>query len=251
MSLVLVARAALLDIEGTTSPVAYVHQVLFPYARRELAAFLAEHDRRPEVRAALEQAARDAGSPSLAAWAAERGPPPNDEAAIRAALQAHLDELMARDVKATGLKELQGLIWEAGFRAGTLKAEIFPDVPGALARWKDFGIDRRIYSSGSNHAQRLFFGHTVAGDLLPWLSGHYDTTSGPKREAESYRRIAADWKLPAESIVFFSDIVAELDAARTAGMQTVLTDRPGNAPTPPGHGHATVRSLDEVTLQRG
>src|SRR5262249_52930599 len=138
--------------------------------------------------------------------------------------------LMDADAKATGLKQLQGLIWQRGFESGELKAHVFDDVPPALTAWNAAGKDVRIYSSGSVQAQKLFFGHTIAGNLLPQFRGHYDTTTGPKKEADSYRRIAADFKLPPSDILFLSDIVAELDAARAAGLKTALCIRPGNAP---------------------
>jgi enolase-phosphatase E1 len=121
-------------------------------------------------------------------------------------------------------------------------------VPPALRRWKEAGIDTRIYSSGSIQAQRLFFGHTSAGNLLPLLSGHYDTTTGPKKEAGSYHKITHEFGLPPETILFISDVVAELDAARDAGLQTALALRPGNASVPAGHGHQQIRSFDEVRL---
>src|SRR5262249_37415562 len=134
--------------------------------------------------------------------------------------------LMDSDAKATGLKALQGLIWQSGFESGEMKAHVYEDVPLALAAWNAAGKDVRIYSSGGVQAQKLFFGYTIAGDLLLQFRGHYDTTTGPKKEAESYRMIAADFGLPPDEILFLSDIVAELDAARAAGMQTGLVVRP-------------------------
>ena len=137
---------------------------------------------------------------------------------------------MDGDVKATGLKELQGLIWQEGYAAGRLTSHVYPDVPPALRRWAEQGLDLRIFSSGSVAAQKVFFAHTDAGDLLPLFHGHYDTTTGPKREAESYRRIAADMKLPTSAILFLSDVVQELDAAAEAGCERPWSVRPGNAP---------------------
>jgi enolase-phosphatase E1 len=153
---------------------------------------------------------------------------------------------MDGDVKATGLKHLQGLIWESGFNSGELQAHVYDDVPPALRAWKQQGLDIRIYSSGSIQAQKLFFGHTVAGNLLPLVSGHYDTTTGPKKEAASYQQIARDMGMPPQEILFISDVVAELDAARTAGMQTALALRPGNAAISAGHDHSQIRSFAEV-----
>ena len=239
-------RGILLDIEGTTSSVRFVYDVLFPFALDNLEAFVDQHWLDDDAQAACRQIAKDAGYECLELWC--------DGSQDRAAQQRRvIDEvrrLMAGDVKATGLKELQGLIWRQGFDSGTLVSHVYPDVPPALADWNRRGIDVRIYSSGSVAAQRLFFSHTEHGDLLGSFRGHYDTTTGPKREAESYRKIAADVKLPASAIMFFSDIFAELDAAREAGMQTRLVIRPGNAVSETGHGHIVVESFTDSLLQR-
>lgn len=233
----------LLDIEGTVSPLAFVHEVMFPFARREMRGFLEQHAEAPAVRKALELMARDAGTNSLAAWCPHSSA--SDEARHWIVQQAHA--LMDADVKQTGLKLLQGLVWERGFRDGSLCATLFPDVASHMHRLHGAGVELRIYSSGSVHAQRLFFAHTDAGDLTPLLSGHYDTTVGSKREAASYAAIAADAGFPSGSILFLSDVVAELDAARAVGMRTGLALRPGNPPAPP-HSHPTFSSLEEITL---
>lgn len=230
-------RGILLDIEGTTSAVSYVYEVMFPYARSGLDAYLASHWDDAATAAACEQMARDVGCDSLS----------QDE------MRDEAIRLMEGDVKATGLKQLQGLIWEAGFKSGELRAHVFPDVSPALAAWREAGVDLRIYSSGSVHAQKLFFAHSQCGDLLPYISAHYDTTTGPKREAQSYQRIADDWTLgnqPAQAaeILFLSDVVAELDAAQSAGMQTALVAREGNAPVEPGHAHPAITSFDQIVL---
>ena len=216
-------KAVLLDIEGTTSSVQFVYEVLFPYARRELADFLRRRWNDAEVVCACEMIARDAGKPCR-----DRG-----------SIVAEALRLMDGDVKATGLKELQGLIWQEGYAAGRLKSHVYPDVPPALRRWAAEGLDLRIFSSGSVAAQKVFFAHTDAGGLLPLFHGHYDTTTGPS-EADSYRRIAADMQLPTSAILFLSDVLAELDAAAEAGMQTTLVVRPGNAPVAAGHAHPVI-----------
>ncbi|WP_425401102.1 acireductone synthase [Aeoliella sp.] len=222
-------RGILLDVEGTTSAVAYVYDVMFPFARRGLTAYLDAHWDSPALAGVREQVAKDT---EVATVATDRD-----------VFEQEITRLMDADVKATGLKQLQGLIWEAGFKSGELVAHVFDDVPPALERWRAAGIDLRIYSSGSVHAQKLFFGHTTAGDLLPQFSGHYDTQIGGKREADSYARIANDWGLAADEILFLSDVVAELDAAREAGMQTGLCLRPGNAEVEAGHGHAVLETF--------
>lgn len=231
------AALVLLDIEGTVSPLAYVHATMFPFARTRLAEFLEDHFARPEVSAALAQVATDAAATGLTL------PPPAAE--NLPALVAHLHDLMDRDVKATGLKQLQGLIWEGGFRSGELRADLFPDVAPALRAWHAGGVELRIYSSGSVHAQKLFFAHTVDGDLTPLLCGHHDTTVGPKKSAASYAAITAVAGHAPDAILFLSDIVAELDAARTAGLRTALALRPGNPPAPT-HDHPTFSSLLEI-----
>jgi len=234
------SRVILLDIEGTVSPLAFVHEVMFPYARTRLVSHLAAHWNEPAVQAAVEQMASDAGHASFAQWCSAALQPD-----AFAADEAR--KLMDADVKATGLKMLQGLIWEQGFRDGALRSTLFDDVPAALQAWHAAGIDLRIYSSGSVHAQKLFFAHTEAGDLTPLFSGYYDTTIGSKREAASYTTIAADCQTTAESILFISDVVAELDAAHQAGLQTMLAIRPGNV-LPSKHDHRIIRSFRDIPL---
>jgi enolase-phosphatase E1 len=225
-------RGVLVDVEGTTSAVAYVYDVMFPFARKGIAGYIAQHWDDASFANVRQQFATDAGR----------------ELATPDELTAEALRLMDGDVKATGLKTLQGLVWEAGFRSGELRAHVFADVPPALAVWRDAGLDVRVYSSGSIHAQQLFFGHTEAGDLLPYFSGHYDTTTGPKREAASYTAIANDWGLAPSEILFLSDITEELYAARAAGMQTALVVRPGNAQaTPAEPPHSVIESFEQIT----
>jgi enolase-phosphatase E1 len=231
------AALVLLDIEGTVSPLAYVHATMFPFARERLADFLAANLARPDAAAALAQVAIDAAATGLVL--------PSSVAENLPAFVAHLHDLMDRDVKATGLKQLQGLIWEGGFHSGQLRADLFPDVAPALRAWHAAGAELRIYSSGSVHAQKLFFAHTVDGDLTPLLSGHHDTTVGPKKAAASYAAIAAASGRAPGAILFLSDIVAELDAARAAGLRTALALRPGNPPAP-AHDHPVFSSLLEL-----
>jgi enolase-phosphatase E1 len=237
-------RGLLLDVEGTTSSVAYVYQTLFPFARRELPGYLERHWHDPETLAACERIARDAGAASLADWA---GPAASGEQ-VRQQVIAEVERLMDGDVKATGLKELQGLIWREGYAAGRLLSHVYPDVPPALRAWRQAGRDVRIFSSGSVEAQKVFFAHTDAGNLLTFFRGHYDTTLGPKREPSSYQRIAADMNSAPETILFLSDVLSELDAATAAGMRTGLVVRPGNAPVPAGHAHRTITAFDQVVL---
>jgi enolase-phosphatase E1 len=215
-----------LDIEGTVTPVAFVHDILFPYAQRELSSFLAAQKSTSTVLHIIEQVARDAGAPSFADWCLHTWP---SDSAIEWLVEV-LHSWMAHDVKHTGLKALQGLIWERGYKDGTLKAPVFLDVPPSLRAWIKLGIPVSIYSSGSIAAQKLLFAYTDSGDLTSLFSHHFDTTSGPKRDRESYRTIAATLGVEPGRLLFFSDVPAELDAARDAGWKTVLVVRPGNIP---------------------
>jgi enolase-phosphatase E1 len=226
----------LLDVEGTTSSISFVHDVLFGHAKRHVGDFIAARRHEPAV------------GELLAGIAAAAGLAPDATAAADAPARLTLValDLMHRDVKDTSLKALQGMIWRAGFESGELVAHVFDDVPPALARWTDSGLDVRIYSSGSIEAQRLYFGHTAAGDLTGHLRGHYDTTTGPKRESDSYAAIAADMGLEPRRILFVSDVGAELDAARRAGMATALAVRPGNAAATSVFDHAPVGSFAEI-----
>jgi len=226
-------RAVLTDIEGTTTPLSFVHGVLFPYARRRLAAACASGEERfaealHRLRAEYEEDERSGAD--LPAFG--DGAP-------------YARWLMDRDRKSTGLKILQGILWEDGYRSGELRGQVWPDVTDALRRWKERGIRVRIFSSGSVLAQKLLFGHSDQGDLLPYFEGFHDTTTGPKQSRDSYTAIAAAFGLPPGDVLFLSDVTAELDAARVAGMRTGLLVRPGNKPAEP-NGHAVSGSFAEL-----
>lgn len=224
-------RAILTDIEGTTSSISFVKDVLFPFARNRLPAFVETHADKPDVQYWLHEAAKEAGI-----IYAER-----EE--IIELLQGWIDE----DRKVTPLKALQGMIWDEGYRDGSFKAHVYPEVATKLRAWKAQGIDLYVYSSGSIAAQKLFFGFSEAGDLTPLFSGFFDTETGPKREAESYRRIATAIGKPAGEILFLSDIVEELDAARAAGLHTTQLARPP-AVCPAGSKHPCVHDFNAVAL---
>ena len=226
-------RGILLDVEGTTSSISFVYDVLFEFAKRHVGGFLVRHHGDPLVQGLAADLATEAGLDS-------------DAPAERLALAAI--DLMNRDVKSTPLKALQGMIWRRGFDSGELVSHVFDDVPETLAQWADSGLDVRIYSSGSIDAQRLFFSHTGSGDLTPHLRGHYDTTTGPKREAASYRAIAADMGMEPREILFISDVGEELDAARQAGMATALAIRPGNREPGGRLEHESLESFTEIVI---
>ncbi len=241
-------RAIVVDIEGTTSSIAFVHQVMFPFVRRELNAYLQSNWNSTDVKEVCDQIAKDACHADFASWQRASGVAADDVTASQSLVIQEIHRLMDSDVKATGLKALQGLIWEAGFASGELQADVFADVPPALQAWNAAGKDVRVYSSGSIKAQLLFFGHTQFGNLLSEFRGHFDTTIGNKREAGSYQRIAEAMGMLASEILFVSDLVAELDAAAAAGMKTALTMRPGNPPLVGTPAHPIIHSLAEIEL---
>jgi enolase-phosphatase E1 len=217
-------RAILTDIEGTTTRIAYVRDVLFPYARARLAGFLAHAAGQPEVEAVLAETRRLAPHQppleSLIAW-------------------------MDADAKITPLKTLQGLIWHQGYLAGALHGELYPDVAPALRRWHEAGIRLEVYSSGSAAAQQLLFGYSSAGDLGRLFAAFNDTGIGAKRDPASYRRIAEASRITAADWLFLSDMAAELDAAHLAGLQTCQLVRPEDGTAPAGN-HAHAADFDTV-----
>jgi enolase-phosphatase E1 len=238
-------RGILLDIEGTTTPIAFVHDVLFSYARSESRTYLEEHFGSAEL---VEDIAllREEHSADLTL---NDQPPPLFEGARDAQISsivAYVGWLIDRDRKSTGLKSLQGKIWEQGYLNGTLKAQVFPDVAPALERWHHDGLRVAIFSSGSALAQHLLFAHTEAGDLTRYINRYFDTTVGPKTEPGSYRQIAAELDLPAGEVLFISDVVNELDAANDAGMRTVLSIRPGNQPQALTERYQSIESFAEL-----
>jgi enolase-phosphatase E1 len=223
-------RAIVTDIEGTTSTIAFVHHVLFPYADAHLDAYVAEHRDEPAVAAAMRDAAVLAGEPGA------------DDARVL----AHLHAWIAEDRKATPLKALQGLIWGEGYAQGVLHGHVYDDVPPVLRAWQARGIALFVYSSGSIVAQKVLFAHTAFGDLTSLFADHFDTTIGGKRDASSYVAIAAATGIDAAETLFLSDVDAELDAARLAGMQTARLLRP--ADTPPGATTTHAAYIDFTSL---
>ncbi|WP_165854823.1 acireductone synthase [Marinobacter sp. JSM 1782161] len=204
-------RVVVTDIEGTTSSISFVHEVLFPYATEHMAAFVREHAGEPEVRAQLdavaEQSGRDAGDLD--------------------ALVAELQQWIAEDRKATPLKTLQGMIWEHGYRSGDFQGHIYDDAADKLREWHDRGLRLYVYSSGSVQAQKLLFGHSRCGDMTPFFSGYFDTRIGAKREPSAYQAILEELGVEPATVLFLSDVEAELAAADSTGMATVLLVRDG------------------------
>jgi enolase-phosphatase E1 len=227
-------KAIVTDIEGTTSSLAFVQEVLFPYAAERLPDFVRSHGEAPEVAAALQEARR-----------LLEGPSDLD------ALIARMLEWIADDRKITPLKTIQGLIWADGYASGHLQGHLYPDVAGCLRRWARGGIRLYVYSSGSVQAQRLLFGHTAEGDLTGLFSGFFDTQMGGKREISSYLAIAdairsAHPGIAPSDILFLSDILEELDAARAAGFKTTALQR--GAESDPVGSHPVARDFETIAL---
>ncbi|HJZ65601.1 MAG TPA: acireductone synthase [Candidatus Acidoferrum sp.] len=233
----------LLDIEGTTTPVDFVYKTLFPFAAERVDGFLRRHIPEAETVSLLEDlrqahAAEWTDHPAIGPWLRRT---PEEEIASATKYVRHL---IAVDRKVRPLKTLQGKIWEEGYRSGNLLGEVYEDVPRAFARWRSDGKRIAIFSSGSILAQKLLFGHSNAGDLTKQIEAYFDTTTGPKREAKSYSAIAGALREKSGSVLFVSDVEAELDAAKEAGMQTALMIRPGAAEATNAR-HATIKSFDE------
>ena len=197
-------KSIVTDIEGTTSSLSFVKDVLFPYARARMGEFIRRHAKYPAVQRVLDEVRRISGKKLT-------------DAEVIDQLTRWIDE----DRKITPLKNLQGMIWEDGYRQGDFKGHVYHDAVRQLRNWRRQGISIYVFSSGSIQAQKLLFAHTEYGDLTPLFSGYFDTTIGNKREAGSYRKIAEAIGTKPDEILFLSDIIEELDAARAAGMQVI------------------------------
>lgn len=228
------ARAILLDIEGTTTPVSFVHDTLFPYAKARVPGFVQENfsDLKFEIEQLVEEREADGE------YAGElRQDSPNSVA-------SYLTFLIDHDRKSTPLKAIQGSIWQAGYETGEIVSPVFSDVPDAMKRWKAAEKTIAIYSSGSALAQRLLFRNTDHGDLAQYVSTYFDTNIGSKKASESYLKIAAELGFEPAEILFVSDVSAELDAAQDAGLQTALAVRPGNEAIEEHSGHRRLETFD-------
>lgn len=229
-------KTVLTDIEGTTSSIAFVKDVLFPYARRELPRFVHEHGDEPEIRRWLDAVATVSGGIC------------SDEVIVET-LQGWIDQ----DRKDTALKALQGMMWQEGYARGDFLGHVYPDAAAALRRWHEAGHRLAVFSSGSVDAQKLLFGHSQDGDLARLFSAFFDTRIGHKRQSDSYRRIAEDMHQQPGEIMFLSDVIEELDAAREAGMHTVLVDRLEDYPLPrhepASGGHERVESFEQIAFE--
>lgn len=224
-------KAIVTDIEGTTTSISFVSDVLFPYARQRIRDFVTTQSDHEEVRQLLDDARVEMGRPGASVDA------------VASALEQWIDE----DKKITPLKALQGLIWRTGYEDGSLQGHLYSEVKGILESWHEQGIALYVYSSGSVAAQKLLFGFSEAGDLTQLFSGYFDTNIGGKREADSYRRIVAELQCQPDEILFLSDVTGELDAAEEAGLITLALDRQCICD---GFGsHPFVHSFDQIDLE--
>lgn len=219
------AKTVLLDIEGTVSPISYVHDVLFPFARKNTRSYLERCWENTNTLEACDLLAREAGFESSFHWLQNE----EKQSDMIDKVMELVNRLMDEDSKTIGLKALQGFVWAEAYGSGLLRSQVFVDLPQALASWKATGLTIAIYSSGSATAQRDFFTHTEYGDLSDYFAAYFDTSCGPKKESQSYSRIAKILSQEVGDMVFFSDTLAELEAAKEAGLNTVLMKREGNA----------------------
>ncbi|ATZ10784.1 acireductone synthase [Erwinia amylovora] len=223
-------RAIVTDIEGTTSDIRFVHNVLFPYARQNLPSFITGNPQQPAVALVLDQLRAEIDRP---------------QATVQELIGV-LFGFMDEDRKSTALKALQGMVWRDGYLNGCFTGHLYPDVLPALQRWQQQGLGLYVYSSGSVAAQKLLFGYSDAGDITGLFSGYFDTHVGAKREVGAYQNIASQIGLPARQLMFLSDIHQELDAARDAGWHTVQLIR-GDADNESRHRQVT--DFDQINQE--
>lgn len=230
----------LLDIEGTTTSVSFVYEVLFPYAHMHVQGFLQRHLDSAQIQKDIERLREE----HTVDVQRNQHPPPWRDDSVETVV-AYVYWLMERDRKSTGLKSLQGKIWEEGYDHGELRGQVYPDVRPAFERWRKQGRGVAIFSSGSVLAQKRLFGGSIVGDLTPFIDAYFDTTTGPKTERDSYLRIAAALNKSADEVLFLSDAIAEFDAAQRAGMQTALCVRSEESPVSSST-HRVIRTFDEI-----
>jgi enolase-phosphatase E1 len=232
-------RALLLDIEGTVTPISFVHDILFPFSRNHVSEYLTQHATNAEVKAAL--------AALLSEYVLDEERPRTDNGEWSTdAIVAYVNWLIDRDRKSPALKSLQGMIWKQGYQDGTLKAPLFDDVVPTLRRLRGQRIGVSIFSSGSVLAQKLLFAHTDTGDHTDLIDRYFDTAVGSKVSSASYREIARQLEIVPQEITFVSDVTGELSAAGEAGMETLLCVRPGNNPPVASEEFEAIQSFSEI-----
>ena len=223
-------KAILTDIEGTTTSLSFVKDVLFPYADQHMQDFVVAHRQDPAVASLIDDVRLETGNAVLSL----------------ADAIAQLRQWIVEDKKVTPLKAIQGLMWEEGYRNGDFTGHVYEDAVRHLLHWHELGLKLYVYSSGSVYAQKLLFGYSDAGDLTALFSGYFDTAVGHKRDVAAYRHIIEAIGLPADEILFLSDIAEELDAAAQAGMKTCCLVRENQ---PIDHlNHHWVKNFDELNV---
>lgn len=225
-------QAILTDIEGTTTSISFVHEILFPYAKTHVRSYILAHESEPAVTKIIQEVKEIAETP---------------DADLEQVITT-LISWMNQDKKITPLKTLQGMMWKEGYEQGGFQGHVYKDAFQELTNWHEQNIPLYVYSSGSVPAQKLLFSHSTYGDLTPLFCNYFDTKVGGKKESSSYRTITAQIGLPAENILFLSDITEELDAAKDAGMQILLLLREETT-APAGCSHPSVATFDEIHLQ--
>jgi enolase-phosphatase E1 len=228
-------KTILLDIEGTTTPIDFVHKVLFPFAKERMGKYVEQHfgELSKQIAELVDESSHDQTYTEPV--------DPTEPGSV----STYLEHLIDVDRKSTPLKTIQGTIWKEGYESGGLKSIVYDDVPVAFQRWTDQGKTIAIYSSGSVLAQRLLFGYTNHGDLTPFISDYFDTEIGHKRDAASYRRIADEIACVPTDVLFLSDVAAELNAAADAGMGTILVLR-GGLEDNRSDAKASIRDFDRI-----
>lgn len=234
-------KALLLDIEGTVTPISFVHDVLFPFARNHVKAYLIKHSTTPVVQEDIQALVREHETD-----VAGGEQPPKLEGHSTDSVVGYVNWLIDRDRKSPALKSLQGKIWDKGYRDGVLKAPLFDDVVPNLKRLRGEGFRVAIFSSGSVLAQKLLFAHTETGDHTNLIEQYFDTDVGSKVDRKSYVEIARRLKLSPSEVTFVSDVTNELKAAREAGMATLLCVRPGNQPQPLSDQFKIIKNFSEI-----
>jgi len=242
-----VIKAVVLDIEGTTCPVSFVSQTLFPYAQKQLDKTICNRDRQPIISKLIQE--------TIAEWLQDTDPvskallvqAKNQTTLSEEDVVGYLKHLIESDRKSTALKELQGIIWEQGFISGELKPSLYADVIPALKNWKKQGLILAVYSSGSIKAQQLLYSHTTSGNISNIFDQWFDTRTGSKLETKSYKKISEVLGIKPQSIVFVSDHPEECDAAQASGMLTKFCYREGN-PHCKSNGHPIIQGLNEIAF---
>jgi enolase-phosphatase E1 len=229
-------KAILLDIEGTTTPIDFVHKTLFPFAKERIGKYVEQHfgELSKQIAELVDESSHD-DTYTVPVDPTEPG-----------SVATYLEHLIDVDRKSKPLKAIQGMIWKEGYESGELRSIVYDDVPSAFERWANEGKTIAIYSSGSVLAQKLLFAYTNHGDLTPTIAHYFDTEVGHKRDADSYRRIAESLSVEAGRTTFFSDIPEELAAANEAGVAPIMVIRPGNAEHPAAGQYRAVKSFDEI-----